>query len=56
MSWLSANIGNIIVIMILLAVVFFGVRSIIRDKRQGKSSCGSHCGSCPMSGSCHHKG
>lgn len=53
MTWFSANMGNIIVVLLLCTVVFLIIRSIVRDRRQGKSSCGSHCGSCPMRGSCH---
>ena len=54
MSWLSANLGNIAVILILFAAVCLSIHTIVSDKRRGKSSCGSHCGTCPMSGSCHH--
>ncbi len=53
--WLSANTGNIIVILILALVIFFAVRTIVRDKQQGKSSCGCQCGDCSMSGSCHNR-
>ena len=53
--WLSSNLGNIVVVLILLTVVFFAVRTIVRDRRSGKSSCGCNCGGCAMSGSCHQK-
>ena len=55
LTWLNANLGNIVVILILLVIVFFSFRSVIRNRRQGKSSCGCGCGSCAMSGSCHNK-
>ena len=55
MTWLSMILGNIVVLLILSAVVFAAARTIVSDRKQGKSSCGSHCGSCPMSGSCHNK-
>ncbi|MEE1040547.1 MAG: FeoB-associated Cys-rich membrane protein, partial [Lachnospiraceae bacterium] len=42
LTWLNANLGNIVVILILLVIVFFSFRSVIRNRRQGKSSCG--CG------------
>ena len=52
-EWLVENKGTILVVIILAVVVFLVIRSIIRDKKQGKSSCGGSCGSCPMGGSCH---
>ena len=55
LTWLNANLGNIVVILILLVIVFFSFRSVVRNRRQGKSSCGCSCGSCAMSGSCHNK-
>ena len=39
-------ISTIIVLGILLLVVGAIVRSLIMDKRAGKSSCGGNCGSC----------
>ena len=32
------------------------VRSLVKDRKQGKSSCGGNCGHCPMGGSCHEGG
>ncbi len=52
-AWLGANIGNIIVIIILLTIIALIVRSIIKDKKSGKSSCGCGCAHCAMKGSCH---
>ena len=52
-AWLSANLANIVIILVIALAVFFVVRGMIRDKKAGKSSCGCNCGSCPMSGSCH---
>ena len=54
-TWITANIGTIIICAILLAIVAAIVIYLIRRKRQGRSmtcDCG-HCASCPMSGSCH---
>jgi hypothetical protein len=40
-------LGNAIVITILAVVVFFIVKSIIKDKRNGKSpACGGDCSKC----------
>ncbi len=53
LQWISANIGTIVVGLILLAVVALIVRGMIRDKKQGKSSCGGNCAGCAGCGSCH---
>ncbi|MCR5279803.1 MAG: FeoB-associated Cys-rich membrane protein [Lachnospiraceae bacterium] len=54
-SFLTNNIGTIIVLVILLLVVLFAVKSIISDKKKGKSSCGGNCAHCAMGGTCHGK-
>ncbi len=46
---------TILILAALAAVVFFAIRSVIRDKRKG-GSCGCGCASCPMSGKCHPQG
>ena len=38
--------GTILVSGILILIAGLGVRSIIRDKRSGKSSCGGSCAHC----------
>ena len=55
LSWLAENGGTIGVLVLLLLVVGGIVAGILRDRRKGKSSCGSNCSSCPMGGSCHPK-
>lgn len=52
-AWLSANIGSIIVILILLAVIALAVRSVIKDKRSGKGGCGNGCAHCALHDKCH---
>lgn len=54
LTWISANIGTIIISLVLLAVVGSIIAVMIKDKKKGKSSCGCSCGSCPMGGSCHN--
>lgn len=44
--------ATIIISLILAAIVFFIVRKMVKDKKQGKSSCGCNCSSCPMGGCC----
>ena len=51
--WLSENIGTIGVSLVLILIVAMIIRSMIRDKKRGKSSCGCKCSHCPMSASCH---
>lgn len=53
-EWISSNLANIIIVAILLIVVAFVVRKLIKDKKAGKCSCGNSCGSCSMSGQCHN--
>ena len=53
-AWLSANIGTILIGLVVLAVVIAIVCSIRKDKRSGKSSCGGNCGACGgCGGSCN---
>ena len=53
LQWISENIGTIVVGLVLLAVVILIVRIMMRDKKQGKSSCGAGCAHCAMHGQCH---
>ena len=53
LQWIHANIGSILVCLVLLAAVALIVRSLIRQKKQGKTSCGCGCAHCAMRGSCH---
>ena len=54
-DWITANIGTIVISLILIAAVALAVRSIIVRKKSGRCSCGDSCGGCPMSGNCHKK-
>ena len=53
-AWLAQNIGTIIISAILLAIVVAIVRYLIRQKKQGKYSCGANCAHCANACSCHH--
>ena len=55
LSWIGANIGSILICLVLLAVVALILRSLLRQKKQGESSCGCGCSNCPMSSECHGK-
>ncbi len=50
--WLTQNIGTIIILLILIAVVTGIVLGMIKDKKQGKSSCGGNCAHCKMCTAC----
>lgn len=52
-DWLAANWVNILVIALVAVAVFFAARSLIKDKKAGKSSCGCNCSHCAMAGKCH---
>lgn len=53
LNGIMENAGTIIVSLLLAGVVYAIIRTLRRDKKQGKSACGGKCGCCPMSGSCH---
>lgn len=53
MSWIISNIGTIIVIVAVVAIVAGVIISILRDKKAGKSTCGSNCAHCALHGQCH---
>jgi hypothetical protein len=58
LTWLSENIGTIVVLLVVCALVVLVVRKLHRDKKCGKSSCscgGSCGGSCSgCGGGCCH--
>ena len=55
LAWVTANLSTIIVSAILLAIVTFISLHLIRQNKQGKSSCGCNCAHCAMHGQCHGK-
>ncbi len=50
--WLAQNIGTIIILMGLIATVAAIVYVLIKDKKQGKSTCGGNCAHCKMCTAC----
>ena len=52
-DWIVANVANIIAVLIVAALVILAVRSMIKDRKAGKSSCGCGCANCAMAGKCH---
>lgn len=51
-AWLGANLINIALIAVIALVTGLLIRSMIRDKKAGKSSCGGSCASCGACGAC----
>ncbi len=52
-TWLSANWGTILVCALLVALVAGLVYKLIKDKKQGKSTCSCGCSGCAMKDQCH---
>ncbi len=54
-EWLSYNLGTIIVSVILILIIAAIIRSLVRNKKAGRNSCGCNCSSCALHGTCHKK-
>ncbi len=54
-EWLSYNLGTIMVAVILILIIAAIIRSLVRTKKAGRSSCGCNCANCALGGSCHKK-
>jgi len=52
-AWLIANLGTIILILVIAAIVGLIIFNMVKNKKRGKSSCGCNCCNCPNSDSCH---
>ncbi len=52
LTWLSANLINIVLITAIALITGLLIRSMIRDKKAGKSSCGGNCASCGVCSGC----
>ena len=52
-AWLSENIGTIIVGIIVFLMLAAIIRSMIKDRKAGKGSCGCGCEGCAMRDTCH---
>ena len=52
MAWIQANIGNLVVGLVLTVIVLLNIRKIVLDKKQGRHSCGGDCGSCGGCNAC----
>jgi len=48
------NGATLFILSILIFIVILIIRSIMNDKRNGKSSCGGNCSGCGSSSLCHN--
>ena len=48
------NLATIVVSILLLGAVAGIIVRLVKNKRQGKTSCGCGCSNCAMSGICHN--
>lgn len=53
LAWLSENVGNIVICLILAGIVVSILIHLFHKKKSGCSSCGGSCGGCAMNGACH---
>jgi len=53
MTWFAANLGTILVTLAVIAVVAVIITRMVKEKKQGKSSCSHGCSNCAMHGRCH---
>ncbi len=53
MNWLTANLGTIVIAIIVAGLVGAVIFNSLRRRKQGKSSCSCGCADCPMKNKCH---
>ena len=51
-AWLSANLINIVLVAVIVLITGLLIRSMVRDKKAGKSSCGGNFASCGACSGC----
>ena len=53
LSWITENLGTILITLVLLVIVGAIVATLLKNRKKGKSSCGCGCAHCAMHGQCH---
>ena len=53
LEFLQQNYLTIIIIAVLVLMVALIIRSIVKDKKAGKNTCGANCAHCANAGYCH---
>ncbi len=51
LTWMHANFATLVISLAMLLLIAAALRSVIRDKKRGRSSCGS-CGGCAGCAGC----
>lgn len=54
-AWIGENIASIILLLVVAAIVFFLIRSKIKERRNGACGCGCGCAGCSGCAA-HNKG
>ena len=54
-AWIAENNGTILITLALIALVALIVKTMAKDRKKGKTSCGCNCAHCAMHGSCHEQ-
>ncbi len=52
-EFLAANVGTILVLLVLTTVLAAVAIRMIKNKKKGVPSCSCGCSTCPYSGKCH---
>ena len=52
LTWITANLVNILLTFAVALVVGLLIFVMVRDKKAGKCACGGNCGSCASCGGC----
>ena len=53
LQWLASNLSTIVISLVLIVICGAIIRSMIRDRKSGKSACGGSCGGCSGCSGCH---
>ena len=53
LTWLTENLGTIIISLVLVGIVTAIIVKMVKNKKQGKTSCGCGCQDCAMNKTCH---
>ena len=54
-EWLSSHIADICLTALLVIIIAAIIAKLIRDRKNGRSSCGCDCGHCANSSLCRFK-
>ncbi len=56
LAFVTGNLGTILITLFLVLIVALAIYSLVKDKKQGRSSCGGSCAHCKMCTACSHAG